>query len=74
MGKNSEAGNNLIMDKIHESGGGVPARTAPLILMTTVITHLFAVLEAKEERRFKIKSLLFAYLVSTRSRELSETA
>lgn len=40
-GKNSEAGNNLIMDEIHEPGGGVPIRMAPLVLITTVITHLF---------------------------------
>jgi H+/Cl- antiporter ClcA len=41
MGKNAEAGNNLIMDEIHKPGGGVPARMAPLVLLTTVITHLF---------------------------------
>ncbi|HTI12530.1 MAG TPA: voltage-gated chloride channel family protein [Puia sp.] len=41
LGKNSDAGNNLIMDEIHEPGGGVPARMAPLILVTTVMTHLF---------------------------------
>jgi H+/Cl- antiporter ClcA len=41
LGKNSEAGNNLIMDEIHEPGGGVPARMAPLVLLSTVITHLF---------------------------------
>jgi len=40
-GKNSGAGNNLIMDEIHEPGGGVPARMTPLILFTTVVTHLF---------------------------------
>jgi len=40
-GKNADAGNNLIMDEIHEPGGGVPARMAPLVLLTTVITHLF---------------------------------
>lgn len=40
-GKDSEAGNNLIMDEIHESGGGVPVRMAPLVLGTTIITHLF---------------------------------
>ena len=40
-GKNAEAGNNLIMDEIHQPGGGVPARMAPLVLVTTVITHLF---------------------------------
>lgn len=41
LGKNSEAGNNLIMDEIHTPGGGIPARMAPLVLFTTVITHLF---------------------------------
>lgn len=41
FGKNAEAGNNLIIDEIHEPGGGVPARMAPLVLFTTVITHLF---------------------------------
>jgi H+/Cl- antiporter ClcA len=41
FGANAEAGNNLIMDEIHEPGGGVPARMAPLVLATTIITHLF---------------------------------
>ncbi|ANH80961.1 voltage-gated chloride channel protein [Niabella ginsenosidivorans] len=41
LGKNSDKGNNLIMDEIHEPGGGVPFRMAPLVLITTVITHLF---------------------------------
>jgi H+/Cl- antiporter ClcA len=41
LGKNADGGNNLIMDEIHEPGGGVPARMAPLVLVTTIITHLF---------------------------------
>jgi H+/Cl- antiporter ClcA len=41
VGKSSEKGNNLIMEQIHEKGGGVPKRMAPIILITTVITHLF---------------------------------
>jgi H+/Cl- antiporter ClcA len=41
LGKNAEAGNNLIMDEIHEPGGGVPTRMTPLVLATTIITHLF---------------------------------
>jgi H+/Cl- antiporter ClcA len=41
MGKSSEKGNNLIIDEIHEPGAGVPAAMGPLILLTTVITHLF---------------------------------
>jgi H+/Cl- antiporter ClcA len=41
FGKSAEAGNNLIVDEIHEPGGGVPARMAPLVLIGTVVTHLF---------------------------------
>lgn len=41
FGRNSEAGNNLIIDEIHQPGGGVPARMAPLVLLTTIVTHLF---------------------------------
>ncbi|MBI1347900.1 voltage-gated chloride channel protein [bacterium] len=41
IGKSVEAGNNLVMDEIHEPAGGVPLRMAPLILISTVITHLF---------------------------------
>lgn len=40
-GKNSDAGNNLIMDEIHKPGGGIPTRMTPLVLISTVITHLF---------------------------------
>lgn len=34
-------GNNLLLDEIHEPKGPVPFRMAPLILVTTVVTHLF---------------------------------
>jgi len=40
-GKGSDKGNNLLLDEIHESGGGVPARMAPLVLLGTLLTHLF---------------------------------
>ena len=40
-GKNIHGGNNLIIDEIHQPGGGIPARMTPAILLTTVITHLF---------------------------------
>jgi H+/Cl- antiporter ClcA len=39
-GKNAEAGNNLIIEEIHTPGGGVPTRMAPLIFITTLLTHL----------------------------------
>lgn len=41
VGGAAEGGNNLIVDQIHAPGGGVPFRMAPLILVATVLTHLF---------------------------------
>lgn len=41
LGKSVEAGNNLIVDEIHEPSGGIPLRMAPLVLVATVMTHLF---------------------------------
>ncbi|MCF3108246.1 voltage-gated chloride channel family protein [Niabella sp. CC-SYL272] len=41
FGKDAEAGNNLVMDEIHEPGGGVPTRMTPLVLAGTIVTHLF---------------------------------
>jgi H+/Cl- antiporter ClcA len=41
FGQQAEAGNNLIIEEIHTPGGGVPARMAPLVLLGTLITHLF---------------------------------
>ncbi|MDQ0394266.1 voltage-gated chloride channel family protein [Labrys monachus] len=41
IGRSAEGGNNLIVDQIHEPGAGVPLRMAPLILISTVVTHLF---------------------------------
>ncbi len=41
-GKQTERGNNLILDEIHQPGGGVPLRLAPLVLGGTLLTHLCA--------------------------------
>ncbi|MCW1886647.1 chloride channel protein [Luteolibacter flavescens] len=40
-GGESDGGNNLILDRIHDPGGGVPRRMAPLVLLGTLVTHLF---------------------------------
>jgi len=39
-GQEAEGGNNLVMEQIHEPGGGVPSRMAPLVLIGTLLTHL----------------------------------
>ncbi len=41
FGKNSDRGNNLIIDEIHQPSGGVTFRMMPLVLITTILTHLF---------------------------------
>jgi H+/Cl- antiporter ClcA len=40
-GKGSGAGNNLILDEIHEPRGWIPRRMAPLVYLGTIATHLF---------------------------------
>jgi H+/Cl- antiporter ClcA len=47
-GKSAEGGNNLIVEQIHQPGGGVPLRMAPLILAATVISHLFGASVGRE--------------------------
>lgn len=40
-GKSIERGNNLVFDTIHNPGNLIPFRMAPLVLVGTVVTHLF---------------------------------
>ena len=35
------AGNNLVIDTLHEDRAAIPARMAPMVLLGTVLTHLF---------------------------------
>ncbi len=41
LGRSVAGGQNLLLDEIHQPGAGVPARMAPLILLGTLLTHLF---------------------------------
>jgi H+/Cl- antiporter ClcA len=40
-GRTIRAGNNLIIDTIHEAGPRIPLRMAPMVLLGTLATHLF---------------------------------
>lgn len=40
-GKKADKGNNLIIEEVHMPNSGVPGRMAPLVLIATLITHLF---------------------------------
>ncbi len=41
FGKSIAPGNNLIIDTIHDQGAEIPLRMAPMVLVGTVLTHLF---------------------------------
>jgi len=73
LGKNSDAGNNLIMDEIHEPGGGVPARMAPLVLLTTLITHLFGGAAGREGTAVQIGGSLAAFMARNLKLTASDT-
>ena len=41
FGKPIKAGNNLVIDTIHDEGPEIPLRMAPMVLAGTVLTHVF---------------------------------
>jgi H+/Cl- antiporter ClcA len=41
FGQSIVAGNNLIIDTIHDEGPEIPLRMAPMVLIGTVLTHVF---------------------------------
>ena len=40
-GKSIAGGNNLVIDSVHEDSPKIPLRMAPMVLLGTVVTHLF---------------------------------
>lgn len=41
FGQSIKAGNNLVIDTVHDEGPEIPLRMAPMVLFGTVLTHLF---------------------------------
>ena len=41
FGKDVEAGNNLLIDTIHETNGIIPFKMAPFVYLGTIATHFF---------------------------------
>jgi len=41
FGQSISGGNNLVIDTIHDGGPEIPLRMAPMVLLGTVLTHLF---------------------------------
>lgn len=48
FGQQVEAGNNLLIDEIHDPRQVIPLRMAPLILVSTVVSHLFGASVGRE--------------------------
>ncbi len=48
LGQNVEAGNNLLIDEIHDPKKVIPLRMAPLVLGGTVVSHLFGASVGRE--------------------------
>ncbi len=48
FGQSVEGGNNLLLDEIHDPKRTIPLRMAPLILVATVISHLFGASVGRE--------------------------
>ncbi|MCS6902341.1 MAG: chloride channel protein [Myxococcales bacterium] len=41
LGTAIKGGNNLVIDTLHDGGPEIPVRMAPMVLLGTVVTHLF---------------------------------
>jgi H+/Cl- antiporter ClcA len=65
LGKGSERGNNLLIDEIHQPGGGVPTRMAPLVLVGTLVTHLFGGSAGREGTAVQMGGSLASGLAKT---------
>lgn len=48
LGQNVEAGNNLLIDEIHDPQKVIPLRMAPLVAGATIISHLFGASVGRE--------------------------
>jgi len=64
-GKNADAGNNLLLDEIHQPGAGIPLRMTPMVLLTTVLTHLVGGSAGREGTAVQIGGSLAAYFAKT---------
>lgn len=57
-GKSIEAGNNLLLEEIHNPTATIPLRMAPMILLGTTLTHLFGGSAGREGTALQIAASL----------------
>ena len=62
FGQPIQAGNNLVIDTIHESTEQIPLRMAPMVLVGTVLTHLFGGSAGREGTAVQMGASLTDYL------------
>jgi H+/Cl- antiporter ClcA len=47
-GESVRGGSNLVLEEIHDPGGGVPRRIAPFVFLSTAVSHLFGASTGRE--------------------------
>lgn len=62
FGRAIRAGNNLVIDTIHDEGPEIPLRMAPMVLAGTVLTHLFGGSAGREGTAVQIGASLTDWL------------
>jgi H+/Cl- antiporter ClcA len=62
FGRSIKAGNNLVIDTIHDHGPEIPLRMAPMVLAGTVLTHLFGGSAGREGTAVQMGASLSDYL------------
>jgi len=76
IGKSAEKGNDLIIEQIHQGGGVVPPQMAPVILVSTLMTHLFGGSAGREGTAVQMGGSIAAFfstLVKVSAADLSIT-
>ncbi len=58
FGQEIKAGNNLVIDTIHDDGPEIPLRMAPLVLLGTVFAHLFGASAGREGTAIQMSASL----------------
>lgn len=61
-GKNSNKGNNLIIEKVNEEDCEIPLRMAPLVFFGTIVTHLFGGSAGREGTGVQIGATISEYV------------
>jgi H+/Cl- antiporter ClcA len=62
FGKQAARGNNLVIDELHTNKTPIPLRMAPMVLLGTIITHLFGGSAGREGTAVQMASSLADWL------------